>query len=122
MIRAIFFDIDGTLLSFETHRVPQSTQHALFRLREQGVKLFVATGRPPKTAAYLREVFNFPFDGYVTMNGQYCLVNGQVIYETAFPQNPSLPCCPIWKNSKSPATLSKRTLFTPIFTMILPVS
>ena len=26
MIRAIFFDIDGTLLSFETHRVPQSTQ------------------------------------------------------------------------------------------------
>lgn len=85
MIRAIFFDIDGTLLSFETHRVPQSTQHALFRLREQGVKLFVATGRPPKTAAYLREVFNFPFDGYVTMNGQYCLVNGQVIYDNCIP-------------------------------------
>ncbi len=56
MIRAIFFDIDGTLLSFQTHQVPESTQRALRLLREQGVKLFVATGRPPKTAGYLREV------------------------------------------------------------------
>ena len=74
MIRAIFFDIDGTLLSFQTHQVPESTQRALRLLREQGVKLFVATAARPKTAGYLREVFDFDFDGYVTMNGQYCLV------------------------------------------------
>ncbi|MBS6547259.1 MAG: Cof-type HAD-IIB family hydrolase [Butyricicoccus pullicaecorum] len=85
MIRAIFFDIDGTLLSFQTHQVPESTQRALWLLREQGVKLFVATGRPPKTAGYLREVFDFDFDGYVTMNGQYCLVGDQVIHEQYIP-------------------------------------
>lgn len=81
MIRAIFFDIDGTLLSFNTHLVPESTQRALRRLREQGIKLFIATGRPPKTAGYLHEVFDFDFDGYVTMNGQYCLVGDEVIHE-----------------------------------------
>lgn len=85
MIRAIFFDIDGTLLSFQTHQVPDSTQRALHRLREQGVKLFVATGRPPKTAAYLRQVFDFDFDGYVTMNGQYCLVGDEIIYDRSIP-------------------------------------
>ena len=46
MIKAIFFDVDGTLVSLRTHTVPQSTQTALARLREKGVKLFVATGRP----------------------------------------------------------------------------
>lgn len=85
MIRAIFFDIDGTLLSFQTHQVPASTQKALRLLHEQGVKLFIATGRPPKTAAYLLEVFDFPFDGYVTMNGQYCLAGDEVIYEQYIP-------------------------------------
>lgn len=85
MIRAIFFDIDGTLLSFQTHQVPDSTQRALHRLREQGVKLFVATGRPPKTAAFLRQVFDFDFDGYVTMNGQYCLVGDEIIYDRCIP-------------------------------------
>ncbi len=85
MIRAIFFDIDGTLLSFQTHQVPVSTQKALQLLHEQGMKLFVATGRPPKTAAYLLDVFDFHFDGYVTMNGQYCLVGDQVIYEQCIP-------------------------------------
>lgn len=85
MIRAIFFDIDGTLLSFQTHAVPPSTQKALRMLREKGVKVFLATGRPPKTAAFVRHSFDFDFDGAVTMNGQYCLAGGQVIYEKSIP-------------------------------------
>ena len=46
MIKAIFFDIDGTLVSFKTHRVPESTKQALKELREKGIKVFIATGRP----------------------------------------------------------------------------
>ena len=37
MIKAIFFDVDGTLVSLRTHAVPQSTQNALARLREEGI-------------------------------------------------------------------------------------
>ena len=33
MIKAVFFDIDGTLVSFKTHRVPDSTKRAIAILR-----------------------------------------------------------------------------------------
>lgn len=38
MVKAIFFDIDGTLVSFETHKIPASTQEALKALRDKGIK------------------------------------------------------------------------------------
>ena len=44
MIKAVFFDIDGTLVSFQTHEVPASTIEALAALRAKGVKVFIATG------------------------------------------------------------------------------
>ena len=47
MIKAAFFDIDGTLLSPETDRViPQGTKDALVELRRRGVKWIICTGRP----------------------------------------------------------------------------
>ena len=36
MIKAVFFDIDGTLVSFKTHKLPDSTVRALDLLREKG--------------------------------------------------------------------------------------
>lgn len=77
MIKAIFFDVDGTLVSLRTHAVPQSTQNALARLREKGIKLFVATGRPKVMLPHIQALF--PFDGWVTLNGQYCYCGDQVL-------------------------------------------
>ena len=45
MIKAVFFDIDGTLVSFKTHVVPKSTLHAIELLKKKGIKVFIATGR-----------------------------------------------------------------------------
>lgn len=45
MIRALFFDVDGTLVSFATHRVPDSTREALAAAHGRGVRIFIATGR-----------------------------------------------------------------------------
>lgn len=74
MIRAAFFDIDGTLVSFETHEVPASAARALEALRERGVLRFIATGRSsaeiPRAVLELHE--RVPFDGFLTFNGQYC--------------------------------------------------
>ena len=36
MTKALFFDIDGTLVSFETHRIPSSTIEALEAARAKG--------------------------------------------------------------------------------------
>ena len=78
MIKAIFFDIDGTLVSFKTHAIPPSSLKALKILREKGIKLFIATGRGKDGLEVVKDI---EFDGYITLNGQYCFTGDQVIYE-----------------------------------------
>lgn len=79
MIKAIFFDIDGTLVSFKTHRVPASTIEAIHLLREKDIKLFIATGRHIMA---INNLGSLEFDGYVTMNGSYCFAGtDEVIYK-----------------------------------------
>jgi hypothetical protein len=85
MVKAIFFDIDGTLVSFQTHTVPESTREALRLLREKGIKVFIATGRP-KTLM-MDAVGDLDFDGYVTLNGAHCFTaNHEDIYKGCVPQ------------------------------------
>ncbi|MBQ2921093.1 MAG: HAD hydrolase family protein, partial [Oscillospiraceae bacterium] len=40
MIKAVFFDIDGTLLDHSAHAVPESTIRAVEALREKGILTF----------------------------------------------------------------------------------
>lgn len=39
MIKALFFDIDGTLVSFNTHEIPSSTVEAIAAAKAQGIKI-----------------------------------------------------------------------------------
>ncbi|MDR1407256.1 MAG: Cof-type HAD-IIB family hydrolase [Tannerella sp.] len=81
--RAIFFDVDGTLVSFKTHRVPESTVEALACLRAAGIKIFVATGR---MQSMLDVLDGIPFDGYITCNGVCCMDHhGAEIYASPIP-------------------------------------
>ena len=84
MIKAIFFDIDGTLVSFNTHRVPESTAHAIKELRKKEVKVFIATGRHLSAIDNLETL---EFDGYVTLNGGYCYAGkDKAIYKHPIPK------------------------------------
>lgn len=84
-IKAIFFDIDGTLVSFKSHTVPESARRAIVRLREQGIKVFIATGRLMKHVEIVNDI---EVDGYITVNGGYCITSaGEVIFESAFPRS-----------------------------------
>lgn len=76
-IRAAFFDIDGTLIPFGDEDFPDSTRRALEKLKEKGIRVFIATGRPVKNMRHILELFDF--DGYLALNGQYCVVDGKVI-------------------------------------------
>lgn len=82
-IKACFFDIDGTLIDHEGGSVmPRSTKESLYALREKGIKLFVATGRPPTMVDFMEEYF--PFDGFVSLNGQLVVLrDGTVIHRMA---------------------------------------
>lgn len=71
-IKAVFFDIDGTLTSFKTHIVPQSTLDALEQLSDHGIATFICSGRPPAQLDAARHLMPHEWTGYVTMNGQCC--------------------------------------------------
>lgn len=71
-IRAVFFDIDGTLTSFETHVVPDSTIDAIHRLQSKGIKVLICTGRAPSQMGVVLDTMPIAFDGIVAFNGQYC--------------------------------------------------
>ena len=75
---ALFFDIDGTLVSFKTHQIPASTILALTQAKANGHKVFIATGRPPLIITNLGAIEHL-IDGYVTINGALCFVDDEVI-------------------------------------------
>lgn len=81
MIKALFFDIDGTLVSFRTHSVPASTVGALTAAHEAGVRIFISTGRPAPLINNLDPILHL-IDGYITVNGAICTVGGQTISRT----------------------------------------
>ena len=69
MIKAIFFDVDGTLLSHRTGRISPHTRACIRALRAGGTLVFLSTGR------HILELRSLPvgemaFDGYITLNGQ----------------------------------------------------
>ena len=71
MVKALFFDIDGTLIDHSAGgpgRMPPSTLACLKAARRKGIRLYVATGRPLEMVRFLEGYF--PFDGFVTFNGQ----------------------------------------------------
>jgi len=79
MIKAAFFDIDGTLVSFENHRVPESTIQTIHHLRAIGVKTFLSTGRNGDSTRFLMDTGLF--DGEILINGQLCELDGRCVYE-----------------------------------------
>lgn len=86
MIKTIFFDVDGTLVSHKTHSVPDSTIEALKQLRANNIKLVLATERGMSELKNL-PVKNLAFDGYLTLNGQLCVTkDNKLIFEN--PINP----------------------------------
>ena len=75
-IKAIFFDVDGTLVGYQTHRINPTDIESLRLLREKGIKLFIATGRDlliPNEAKIVEPILPL-MTGIVNANGQRCLL------------------------------------------------
>lgn len=81
MIKAVFFDIDGTLVSYRTKTMPAETYAALQLLHEKGIRLSICTGRAPVSIQLLEPaVRSFPWDGVIAANGQLCFDEEQKLF------------------------------------------
>lgn len=72
MIKAAFFDVDGTLLSYTTRQVRLSAREAIAKLQAKGILCIVATGRHMIQMSKL-PVGDIPFDAFLMLNGQLVL-------------------------------------------------
>jgi Cof subfamily protein (haloacid dehalogenase superfamily) len=83
MIKAAFFDIDGTLLSFQTHRISEGTIRAFDRLHRAGVHTFISSGRP----MVLIPAMPVSFEAYITMNGAHVFTGDTTLLSNPVPDS-----------------------------------
>lgn len=76
-IKIVFFDIDGTLLKPHAKEMSSKTLEALQKLRANGIKICVATGRSPMGLPKFEEI---EFDAYLTYNASYCYTKDTTIF------------------------------------------
>lgn len=83
-IRIAFFDIDGTLIDINHKSISDKTLEALNLLKDNGVRICIATGRPPQAVPHFPGV---EFDIFLTFNASYCYTKDAVIFSNPIPSN-----------------------------------
>lgn len=76
--KALFFDIDGTLLSEKTGMVPDSAKEAVKEARAKGHLVFINTGRVYAHTKQIRSMIEL--DGCLCGCGTYVTAEGKVLY------------------------------------------
>ena len=72
MIKAAFFDVDGTLVGFRQNCLSDRMLADLKALQKQGIKLFICSGRALQDLERTGMLRDAEFDGYLTLGGQFC--------------------------------------------------
>ncbi|MCC8160797.1 MAG: HAD-IIB family hydrolase [Oscillospiraceae bacterium] len=79
MKKAVFFDIDGTLVTDDgTSVIPESAVNAVRALRENGSYAFINTGRSMMNVE--GRIRDIGFDGYICGCGTYISINDEVLF------------------------------------------
>ncbi len=81
--KALFFDVDGTLINNVYGSVPESAADAISAARRNGHLVFINSGR---TYCYIGPVKDMvEADGYLCGCGTYVIAEGQVLYSYRIP-------------------------------------
>ena len=68
-MKAVFFDVDGTLIDCVEKKIPASSIKAIEELRKNGYKVALATGRDINSIRGIKDLDISIFDAYVLNNG-----------------------------------------------------
>ena len=78
-MKALFFDIDGTLIDNETKQVPKSALKAIKEARQAGHLTFINTGRVECIIGNIKS--RFQMDGYICGCGTQIVVGDKTIFD-----------------------------------------
>ena len=77
-MKYVFFDIDGTIRG-KSREVTQRNKEAIRKLRKNGHKAFLCTGRAP--VSITQDILDVGFDGVISAAGSFIQIDGKYIYE-----------------------------------------
>ena len=77
-MKYVFFDIDGTIRG-KSREITKRNKEAICKLRENGHKAFLCTGRAP--VSITQDILDVGFDGVVSAAGSFIQIDGEYIYE-----------------------------------------
>lgn len=86
-IKIVFTDIDGTLFSHKTHRIPPSAIEAIKKLQKNGIKVFLCSGRNFYLIRKSGVLDYVQPNGLVTMNGSNAIIGNSIIYRYPIPSS-----------------------------------
>lgn len=81
---ALFFDIDGTILSEITREIPQSALNAIRAAKAAGHLVFINTGRT--FCSIPSKISQFEFDGFLCGCGTYLTYHDEVLFSSSIPE------------------------------------
>ncbi|THE09117.1 HAD family phosphatase [Bacillus timonensis] len=84
-IKIVFLDIDGTILRPDD-TIEQSTKHAVAQLKNKGIEVFLATGRPLHEITDIGDELSV--SSYIAYNGAFAVHNEKTLFNEPLP--PSL--------------------------------
>ena len=83
MGKLLFFDIDGTILSDRTYKIPESAIKAIKLAKDNGHKCFLCTGR---SYGMTKEVSNAGISDAVITNGMGVIMDDQPLILHSIPK------------------------------------
>ncbi|MFU0789884.1 HAD family hydrolase [Cerasibacillus sp. JNUCC 74] len=82
--KTLFLDIDGTILTPD-HTYTSSTKEAIGQVQEQGMLVFICTGRPLHEVKELGEELGV--EGYIGYNGAYAIYEDNILVDEPINQS-----------------------------------
>ena len=77
-MKYVFFDIDGTIRG-KSREITKRNKEAIRKLRDNGHKAFLCTGRAP--VSITQDILDVGFDGVISAAGSFIQIDGKYIYE-----------------------------------------
>lgn len=76
--KIVFFDVDGTITHYKDGSISNKTKEAIKALKNKGLKVVAATGRP---LSMCKEIYELGIDTFITANGAYVKHDQTIIHK-----------------------------------------